>query len=210
MIERDIEDGLQPMEIGPDEWVHVVRTLAKFSVEWLEHKGEMLKAYDMQLASLQDRLARLTDAYIDQTIDKELFQDRKAALLNERATLNEQRTAITSNLRSIPDSLREFLELAGRAKILYKTAISEEKRDLLGIVTSNRVLKGKNVVVELSNPFADIANRPKAVHGAPCPDVPRTWKTLLPKLAEAITGLSDDVLDTIHTILDQSGTQSDV
>jgi len=203
MIGTDIETVLQAVEIGPDEWVHVAEILGKFSVEWLNEKGDMLKAYDMQLANLQERLARLTDAYIDRTIDKELFEDRKGALLNERAGLAEQRTAVASTRRSVPDTLREFLELASRAKMLYENAMPEEKRDLLRIVTSNRVLKGKNVVVELSNPFADIANRHKAINGAPCPDIRRTWGMLLPELVKYITQTSPNLSDAVAELLDR-------
>jgi hypothetical protein len=189
------------MEIGPDEWVHVLRILAKLSVEWATEKNDAVKACDMRLANIQERLARLTDAYIDRTIDKELFEERKGALLNERAALNEQRAIVASTRRSIPDVLREFLELASRAKILYEMAIPEEKRDLLKIISSNRVLNDKKVVVELSHPFDDIAKRHLNTDGAPYADIPRTWEALLPKLAEQIGQFPSEVIESIHDLL---------
>ena len=204
LIEKDIISALDAMEMGPEEWVHVLRILAKFSVDWAVEKKDAVKACDMRMANIQERLARLTDAYIDRTIDKELFEDRKAALLNERAAVNEQRAIVTSTLRSVPDALREFLELARRAKVLYQVGISEEKRDLLKLLTSNRVMRGKNVVVELSNPFADIANMRKTLHGAPRSDIPRTWEALLPKLADVIATLPNHVLDAIHDMVEHS------
>lgn len=66
--------------------------------------------------------------------------------------------------------------------MLYKSALPEEKRDLLRIVTSNRRVSEKSVDITLAEPFDQIANRNKITYGAPYRDVPRTLDALLNSL----------------------------
>jgi hypothetical protein len=66
-------------------------------------------------------------------------------------------------------------------------ALPEEKRELLQIVTSNRLVEGKNVDIVLNFPFLEIANRFQNTNGAPHRDVPRTWDKLFPTLLAHFT-----------------------
>src|SRR5262249_22183633 len=91
---------------------------------------------------------------------------------------------LKTGMLSIPHRLAEFLELAGSAYLSYKMGFSEEKRDLLKILTSNREVDGKNVDLRLAIPFEGVANRYKCSNGVPQPDIPRTLDTLLHNLTE--------------------------
>ena len=57
--------------------------------------------------------------------------------------------------------MRNFLELLESAQLSYSKATIPEKREVLRQVTSNRLVSGKNVAVELYPPFDAIANRAK-------------------------------------------------
>ena len=50
----------------------------------------------------------------------------------------------------MPDILAEFLGLAGSVYLTYKMVLPEEKPDLLKIVTSNRLVDGENLVINLN------------------------------------------------------------
>src|SRR5262249_23398942 len=88
------------------------------------------------------------------------------------------------NSLSVPDLLSEFLELAGGAYLQYEMGLTDDKRDLLKIVTSNRCVDGKNIDITLSNPFNEVANRFKMTNGAPTRAIPRTWDPLLSALTD--------------------------
>jgi hypothetical protein len=83
---------------------------------------------------------------------------------------------------AVVDRLSKFLELAGDAYLLYQASLPAEKRDLLKIVTSNRTVTGKNVVVALQDPFSDVANRYISSNGRAYRDRPRTLDALLKNL----------------------------
>lgn len=78
--------------------------------------------YKLRLGQLQDRLCRLTDAYLDGSIDKQIFEERRAALLMQRKELEENLGSLKDSSRSLPERLAEFLELAGSTYLLYKTS----------------------------------------------------------------------------------------
>jgi hypothetical protein len=117
-------------------------------------------------------------------IEKEIFEERKAALLMERKDLEEKMVQLKAGALSIPDRLSEFLELAKSAYLSYKLGFPEEKRDLVKILTSNREVDGKNVAFTLAIPFNEVANRPKNSNGGPYRDIPRTLGPLVDKLIE--------------------------
>ena|SRR5262245_35443196 len=77
---------------------------------------------------------------------------------------------------------RNFSNSQEALTYVYTTGIPEEKRDLLKIVTSNREVDGKNLLLKLSLPFLEVANRFQNTKGAPNRDIPRTWDQLLQKV----------------------------
>jgi len=178
-VELRIEESLQPLQFDGRERAYLGQRLAKITVEWSFERDDQTAALKMRVGQMQDRLARLTDAYIDRVIEKEIFEERKGALLMERKRVEEQ---LAAPVEPVPVRLSKFLELAGDAYLLYKSAVPEEKRDFLKIVTSNRDVSEKNVDITLAAPFDQVANRNKISYGAPYRDVPRTLDALLKNL----------------------------
>jgi len=80
---------------------------------------------------------RLTDALLDDLLDQELFENRKRSLLLERKALRERLEGLTATHQSASAKLIEFLELAKRASLSYRSGNLYEKRDLLKSITSN-------------------------------------------------------------------------
>jgi hypothetical protein len=149
---------------------------------WNDDQKDHTKALELRLNQIQERLNRLTDAYIDQAIERELFEKRKSSLLLEQKGIEEKIAQMKEGGQSVPDRLAKFLELAESAYLQYELGLPEEKRELLEIVTSNRLIQGKRVDFMLSFPFNEVANRFKNSYGAPQRDIPRTWDKLLPQL----------------------------
>jgi hypothetical protein len=138
----------------------------------------------MSLGQVASRLARLTDAFLDGALDKDLFEERKTALLEERRRLGEAAAQLdTDPGREITRS-EEFLELCGSAEMLYESAIGEEKRDLVASITSNRWVEGKKLDFTWASPFDLIAERNAITSSRLQRDEPRTWRRLLADLVE--------------------------
>lgn len=108
------------------------------------------------LAALEDRLRRLTDAYLDGSIDKDAYSERRTSLLMERTGLRERQ----ANDREEPfweTVLRRF-ERGNVALQGYLAAKDTEKRELLKSIGSNYVADGKSLEFPMAFPFEIIRN----------------------------------------------------
>ncbi|MDA2938743.1 recombinase family protein [Acidobacteria bacterium AH-259-A15] len=181
-VEEQVLQKLTTLQFTGQEKAYVQKRVARLRDDWEQQCEVQIKALTLNLDQTQDRLCRLTDAYLDGVIEKELFEERKKALLMERKDWEEKLAELKDGTNSVPDRLAEFLELAGNAYLKYKMGLPEEKRDLLRIVTSNRLLMDKSVVAKLASPFSEVANRFQNSNGTPYRDVPRTWDRLIPIL----------------------------
>jgi len=136
-----------------------------------------------QLNQTEAHVERLTDALLDGTIDRELFERRKNAVLTQENGLKGRLAALEAGK---PEDglvhLEKFLELVNTASFLYKHGLPEEKRDLVKKVTSNLLSVEKNVVVELKNEAKLLAERTQLPYSSPYKGVPRTWDKILAQL----------------------------
>lgn len=178
-IDIEVQRQLLPLCFNDDETVYFRGKISQLKTSWASRQEEMSKSLNLQINQHKDRFNRLTDAFLDGSIDRSTFEQRKTTLLMDIKGLEENMANLHDRSRTEPDRLSEFLELAGSAWLSYQMGITEEKRDLLKIATSNRGLAGKNVVIEASLPFYEVANRFNLSNGGPERDIPRTWDRLL-------------------------------
>jgi DNA invertase Pin-like site-specific DNA recombinase len=181
-VDGEIARALEPLRFADDELTYLKSRVTRCKATWETERESALNAQRMRLGNLHDRLNRLTDALIDRTIEKDLFERRKAAFLMEQKELEEKIAGLEADHGSVPDRLAEFLELAGTVCFQYRMALPEEKRDLLQMVTSNRRVNGRNVELTLSLPFSEVANRYENSNGAPYRGRHRTLDLLLERL----------------------------
>lgn len=109
-----------------------------------------LRSLELRLAETEARLDRLTDLFIDGSIEKETFNDRKKSLALERDRLRQD-LATTPQLDERMRKQRQFLELMKTLAGLYQIAKPPEKRVLVENVFSKRQVTGKCVELEPSN-----------------------------------------------------------
>jgi site-specific DNA recombinase len=117
------------------------------------------------LGLCEDRLTRLTDAFLDAAIDKETFEARKATLLAERADIRE---AIQTPAEERPGaSLAKKLELGNMAQQRHGALNPDEERDVVEMLVSNLAVEGKELGVRLQFPFDVVAETRKSKLSAP-------------------------------------------
>lgn len=169
-----LEEKLLQIQLEQTERDYLRKKMAWLKDTHAERDLNQAKSLELNINQLQDRLIRLTDAYIDRMIDKDTFEQRKATLLLEKKSLEEKLDGIKTNTNFVIDELSKFLELAGNAYVSYKMGFFEEKRDFLKITTSNRLVEGKNIELKLKFPFQEVENRRFFINGTPERDIPRT------------------------------------
>ncbi|MCE9628383.1 MAG: hypothetical protein K8Q91_00010 [Candidatus Vogelbacteria bacterium] len=123
------------------------------------------------------RLDRLTDAYLDQAIEKEAYQSRQASHLEDQQRLKEKLRDAEAVLEANRNQLQDFLELVKSLTLLYELGTDDEKRNVVQSVFSNQTAFGKDVVVTLYFPFQAMANRPPVLDCAHART--RTWDLVI-------------------------------
>jgi len=180
VVEQSLLERFLALRLSPDEQQYCIQQVQKLNRDSARHQADTVNSLKLQLGQAAERLNRLTDAYIDRLIEKDLFEQRKEALLVERLKTAEALTSWESGNRSPADELMEILERADTAYSAYKIGIVPEKREMVDSITSNRMLAGKSVEISLSSPFDLIGNRYKSTDGRPRRDIHRTWSRLIP------------------------------
>jgi site-specific DNA recombinase len=141
--------------------------LARVKAEWTERQAKEVQAIDLALAQVRSRLGRLTDAYLDQAVERDLFEERKNDLVSLRRKLEDRREALSSLQVEALSRVECFLDLARSASLLYEAGSPQGRRRLVEELTSNRTVDGKNVEVKLQSDYQVLADWQPVQSGAP-------------------------------------------
>ncbi len=186
-IVASVHDALKALEFSPREKAYLAQRIAELKAHWVKDREAQLQALKIRTQQVIERLSRLTDAYLDQALEKEMFEERKAALVYERRTLEDQMKDYEANRRSVPDELQKFIELAGDAYFLYRMADTAKKRRLLRVVMSNCTIRQKTLDFVYATPFREVASREKDTDGRPSKDMGRMLMPLLDGIVKAFS-----------------------
>jgi DNA invertase Pin-like site-specific DNA recombinase len=177
-----VESNLKRLEFSDAERTYLLHATSDLKKNWIAESDRQSAALKMNVQQIAERLKRLTDAYIDQALEKELFEERKTALLLERRSVEEQLGHLNEGRQSVPEILQKFLGLADKAYFLYKIANPERKRQMVKIVTSDLSLCAKNLEFTFAPAFQAVAERETNTNGRPHKVVARTCDALLTSL----------------------------
>lgn len=173
-IDDAIRSHFRPLILSDEELAELFELNSRLEDNWAIKKTGYENAIALQIDGVSNRLSRLMDAYIDQAIERPLFEEKKLTLLKERKALEERRAELSADEAFLPRKVRDFLELVKTLSLSYELGNVQEKRDIIKIVTSNLLAEGKNVVIELRSPFHEISNLASFPIGEPLRSEPRT------------------------------------
>ncbi len=166
-IDDAVANVLAPLRMDDQERRYVRQWLTKARAEKDVMRAQELEAARMMLVETRDRLARVTDAYIDGGIDKAILEERRARLHLDEAEIKRRIAALEAGEAVALSRLEEFLELTQSASNVYKMAIPIEKREFVRKLTSNLEVDHENVDVALKTTVQTLANRPQVSSSAP-------------------------------------------
>jgi len=193
-VESGVVEKLMAVQLDPEEHEYLAQKLELFRNDYLAHCNKELESFEIRVAQIKDRLGLLTDAFLDGTIDKDIFEQRKTALLMERREIEDQIQDLKDGSPLLSQKLDRLLELLKSAYSLYFHGLTEERRDAILDVCSNRTLCGKKLEITLAVPFDQVVECRKNTSGGPSRANARTWDTLAEfifNFARKAAGLQD-------------------
>jgi site-specific DNA recombinase len=184
LLEQGFMVELDRIKLSDKESRFFSDKIQALKANWINERLATISLLEGKIKELTQRLGKLTDAFIDSTIEKEIYEERKTAILIERKSL-EGKIAELNNGRSIPDEIQEFLEFTKDPKTLYETAFPDKKRSMVQVLTSKNLANKKSLVFGFRTPFDIMRNREKTQYGSPSSDVHRKLEELWMKILEA-------------------------
>lgn len=145
----------------------------QITLEEAQH-GRGMEKITCDIALNEQRIARLTDALIDGTIDKATHDERRFDLLGRRRALQDR-------LQNSEDStfwrdVAQRFELGLTAYSSYSFGTDAEKRGAVQLVSSNLLVRAKEPMFPMHFPFEEIRNWSKSAHCEPDGNAVRTSK----------------------------------
>jgi site-specific DNA recombinase len=165
VVEAAIQDVLRSFVLRDEERVYFSQRLDRKLGSLAEQWEVRRQAWQVQLGQMRTRLDRLIDAYLAGDLEKDLFESRKATLLMEQREIQEKLSQDKAEPAFYTERVCKVVELANSAWLSYEKQNTEEKRALVQLTTSNRIVTGKNVLFEPSYPFSLLANRQAVTAG---------------------------------------------
>lgn len=173
-IDESLRAHLAPLNFHESEIAEMKTRASSFAANDSTRREDKERAVRVNLESVGARLGKLTDAFIDGLIERDLFEERKLSLLMRRTALEEERNRIENGNDAFTESLTQYLGLLESLSLSYEIAIPDERRRLIKTVTSDLRAEPKKLVVELQSPFREVANLAIVPSGGPLRGVPRT------------------------------------
>ncbi len=174
VVQKALEAKLKQITFTEAEMEYMAFKLESMRDTAEEDAETMTKDRHMQLGALQARLMRLTDAFVDGSVEKEIYEERKAQLLLDRREIQDQIASLKRDPQQKVETVSGFLELAYSAWLSYSEGNTDEKRQMVKISTSNPVVSPEYVAVELSHPLSTIEKRETPLCSGPYRGIPRT------------------------------------
>ncbi len=129
----------------PDSWVVTLNKLLADDEQKAEQSTSVfITEAQERIGNLQSKLRRLLDSYLDQDIEREIYLAKKAELMSEKKSLEEQNSKLTLANNAWVEPMKKWIEKAnGICKITASDDLVAKKSLCLEIFGSNLFLKNK-------------------------------------------------------------------
>ena len=144
LLDEQLSDLLNKYAL-PDSWATTLnKMLADDEQKAEQSTGVFIAAAQERIATLQGKLQRLLDSYLDQDIEHDVYLAKKAELMSEKKTLEEQNSKLTLAKNAWVEPMRKWIEKASSiCTVTANDDLLAKKSLCLEIFGSNLFLKNK-------------------------------------------------------------------
>lgn len=129
----------------------------------------------LHLGKIESKLERLTDAYVDRVLDREMFLNRQSALHRDREKVLENLNNIGLGIAPQCARVEKFVELLKTLCLKHELTSQQEKHQLAKSIASNFRASGKNILFDLNFGFDLLSKWSSDYCSIPYRDTGRTF-----------------------------------
>ncbi len=160
-LDIQLSDLIQKVSL-PFDWVSkMLEMLKNEKKDSIQSKEAFVQMKKLEIESINCKLQRLLDAYLDQCIDKYSYRDKKADLLSKKKTLEESIYTFEQTQNAWLEPMHTWvIDTASAVNIARGNDLFKKKGLLKKIYGSNLFLSGKIAYGEALNPWAALRAAP--------------------------------------------------
>jgi site-specific DNA recombinase len=182
IIENELLRIYEKLQLSDQEYEFLKMEAVNFLKDEPQRIEAVKKQYLMEISNIENRLAKLADAYMDEVFDRATYFAKKNELVLKQQDIREQLKSLTSDNNESLQEFQKFLELLKSVYLSYKKGKPEEKREMVKITFSNCTAEGKSLTIKLKKPLQAVLERDPFPIGSPTLATARTFRLLYLKL----------------------------
>ena len=153
-LQRQIIEKAQTIAL-PDRWTSEMLTHLK-SEEEKESKSVDVLAQDInqKILSVQEKLDKLLEGYLDNLIDEESYKNKKENLVNQKNSLKHEKDSLQkTRMSNWIEPTRDFIKTLIQAKNLASSESLQEIPQFLTKIGTNHLISAKTVHFDFREPY---------------------------------------------------------
>jgi hypothetical protein len=166
-VATQVDSCLQLVAL-PSEWLEILNTRFKEEETTIAHaRHEYEAALQRKCTDADERLERLTDAYLEKALTLHEFRPAKEKLVQEKAGIQEDIVRFQETHETWLEPLGRFISSLFEAKLQATSEDSREKADFLKKLGSNRTIRSRTLNVEFKKPWKITEKHGGLAHNEP-------------------------------------------
>jgi site-specific DNA recombinase len=175
-IDAAVQDSIKPFELTEQELAAAEADIEEMLASRALNAAAELRAVALNIARLDDRMSRLTDALVDRLIDRDAYLARKETVLHERAMYVSKKADLEAGADKFGPHAKGTLELVKVLGMKVFLGNPAQTTEILKLASSNFMASGKNVAITWRNPLQHLEKLPPVPSGEPYRDNSRTGR----------------------------------
>lgn len=176
-VAREFREMTAAFALGEIDTEEIAPYLVQKEHELNDEQDKVSNALKLRVAAIEERQQRLTDAYLDQALDRDGYEQRRATLLLELAGARDDLKSAERCPGPTTSKAAQFFELLKTLQLSPLPENNEKYREAVEILSSNRSLKRKKLQISLRSPFQELLASEAVLFGAPLRDTFRTCRS---------------------------------
>lgn len=173
-ILEQVESALRSIKVPNAVWVQIIDHLKKSHESEKDFYHQSIKSLHKESEDIARKQDRLTDLLLDESITKDVYNNKLSQLINRRQEINLLLEQHHKGNEQFKIALSSLISLASQAHDIFASSTIDEKRQLLGYVFSNLELEGGKLRFSLRTPFHLFADLASCKKWLPTFDILRT------------------------------------
>ena len=155
---KPVYELLDNIKLSDEQIAKVVEDMKAVGANEQSFHKESMSALKTEYDKYQNRIERMYQDHLDEKIDENMYSKLLSQYKGKQEELINQMKNHSDGDESFYITAGMVLNLAQRAKDIFKSSKVDEKRQLLGFLLSNSVLSGKKLEFSIRSPFDVLSN----------------------------------------------------